>query len=479
MKNILYKIVIVVFIAGVFSSCTKSLEQLPFDEFATANAFVTAADFENGIRGVYSNLIAAGFYGSSDAGSVLSAGDVMSDNVTISQSGRNTKNTMHNFRYSASSGNSLANLYGDAYSTIYRANQVLFYAQDFNGDSKANIEAEAKALRALAHFDMVKAFGKIPTQSGDANGSLGIAYVTEADPNIEPARETVATVYQLIVADLEDARVGINENNPAGRMNKDAVNTLLSRVYLYMGQWQNAIDAANRVSTAVGSRDDIVGVWEDTSRAGLLFYIPNEVGVIDNSIGVTWSQGAMNTLIPEYVVNFDFYNQFAADDIRKDAYTMQATNSGSGLAFNGIKKLFGRPGQFNGKVDYKILRAAEAHLNKAEALFNMGSETAARNALDVVRTKRYLTPPNGETGNALRDAIRMERRLEFAFEYQRFYDLKRWGLGVQRGSTGDLADGSGTPTEVLSLPAGDFKFQMPISQGTLDQNPNAVQNPGY
>ena len=158
---------------------------------------------------------------------------------------------------------------------------------------------------------------------------------------------------------------------------------------------------------------------------------------------------------------------------------MQAANNGMGLSFNAIKKLFGRAGQFNGLVDYKIFRAAEAKLNKAEALFNLGQETPARAALDEVRTKRYLTAPSGEVGNALRDAIRQERRLEFAFEYQRFYDLKRWGLGVQRTSAGDLADGSGTPSEVLSLSEGNFKFQMPISQGTLDQNPNAVQNPGY
>jgi hypothetical protein len=479
MKNIIYRIVIIVFIAGVFNSCTKSLEQLPFDEFATANAFVTAADFENGIRGVYSNLTAAGYYGSSDGGSVLSAGDVMSDNVTISASGRNTKNIMHNFRYSPSSGNSLANLYGDAYSLIYRANQVLFYAEDFAGESRANIIAEAKALRAMAHFDMVRAFGKIPTQAGDANGSLGVAYVVTADPNIEPVRESVGDVYQKIVADLVDAVADINVSNPAGRLNRDAVNVLLSRVYLYMGQWQSCVDAANAVSTQVASRDNIVGVWEDTSQDGLLFYIPNEVGVLDFSIGVAWSQGGMTSLIPEYVVNFDFYNSFADDDIRKEAYTMPASNAGMGLSFNGIKKLFGRPGQFNGKVDYKIFRASEAQLNKAEALFNLGSETTARQALDVVRSRRYLTPPSGETGNALRDAIRLERRFEFAFEYQRFYDLKRWGLGVQRSSAGDLADGSGVPSEVLSLPAGDTRWQLPISQGTLDQNPNAVQNPGY
>lgn len=479
MKNLIYKIVIIVFAAGLCNSCSQNLDQLPFDEFATSSAFVTAADFENGIRGVYANLTAAGYYGSSDQGSLLSAGDVASDNATIAQSGRGTKNILHTFRYSPSSGSSLANLYTDSYSLIYRANQVLFYAQDFMGASRENIIAEAKALRAMAHFDMVKSFGKIPTQSSDADQSLGIAYVTEPDPNIEPARETVGEVYQKIVADLEDAAANINPNNPIGRMSKDAVNTLLSRVYMYMGQWQNALDAANAVAAQVAPRDDIVGVWEDSNRSGLLFYIPNEAPILGNSIGVAYSQGALTTFIPEYVVSFELYNKFAADDIRKDAYTMPAVNNGEGLAFNAIKKLFGRTGQFNGQVDYKIFRAAEAQLNRAEAMFNLGNEAGARAALDVVRTRRYLTPPSGETGSALRDAIRLERRLEFAFEYQRFYDLKRWGLPIQRTSAGDLADGSGTASEVLNLPAGDFRFQMPISQGTLDQNPNVVQNPGY
>ena len=133
----------------------------------------------------------------------------------------------------------------------------------------------------------------------------------------------------------------------------------------------------------------------------------------------------------------------------------------------------------NGQVDYKFFRAAEAQLNKAEALFNLGNEPAARQALDAVRTKRYLTPPSGETGTALRDAIRLERRLEFAFEYQRFLDLKRWGLPVQRTAAGDEADGSGTPSEVLTLPAGSNKFQLPMALESLDANPNLVQNPGY
>ena len=76
---------------GFLISCEKELDQLPFDEFSTENAFSTAQDFENGLRGAYSALTEPGLYGSSDAGSILSAPDVLSDNVTLSQGGRFTK----------------------------------------------------------------------------------------------------------------------------------------------------------------------------------------------------------------------------------------------------------------------------------------------------------------------------------------------------------------------------------------------------
>ena len=478
MKKIFYKIAFFTLIVGALTSCDKELDQVPFDSFGTENAYVTAADFENAIRGVYSNLTASGFYGGSDAGGMLDAPDVLSDNVTFAQKGRGTRRTLHNWQYGAADA-PLYGLYTAAYSTIYRANLLLANSEGFEGENKENIVAEAKALRALAHFDLVTFWGKIPTQSGDANGSLGVAYVTEPDPTIEPARETVGTTYDLIVKDLTEAAAGINVTNDVGRMNRDAVNTLLSRVYLYRGQWQKAVDAANLVSTPVAPRSDVVDVWTDSSRSGLLFYIPNELPVLGISIGVTWSQGGLTNLIPEYVVSYDFYNSFAADDIRKEAYTMQAANNADGLQFNAIKKLYGREGQSNGQVDIKILRAAEAYLNKAEAYFNLGNESAARTALDAVRTKRYTTPPSGETGSALRDAIRLERRFEFAFEYQRFFDLKRWGLSIDRDGFGDLADGTGTPSDQQSLAAGNNKFQLPIAQSSLDQNPNLVQNPGY
>lgn len=471
---------ILMLVVGGFTSCDAELDQLPFDEFATENAFVSANDFENGIRGVYEALINedifVSMYSGADSGTMLSAPDVLSDNVTLSQDGRQTKSTLHAWRYSPQSPS--LSVYSGAYRLIYRANQLLFYAESYDGENKANIVAEAKALRALAHFNVVSFYGKIPTQSGDANASLGVAYVVDADATIEPARETVGAVYDKIVTDLLEARADINTSNPENRLNKEGVNLLLSRVYLYMGEWQKSINAANLVTTPVANRADVVGVWEDTNKKGVLFYIVNEPGgPLDNSIGVTWSQGSASGLTPEYVSSFELTNLYAADDIRKEAYLFDGVASGNNV--NGIKKLFGRTGANNGKVDYKIFRAAEAKLNIAEAQFNLSNEGPALIALDAVRSKRYTTPPTGEAGNALRDAIRLERRLEFAFEYQRFFDLKRWGVGVIRGNEGDYSNGGGTPSEVLTLPAGSFKFQLPISQNTMDRNPNLVQNPGY
>ena len=472
MKKIIYKISLFVLVAAAFTACEDNLDQQPFDSFGTDQAFNTAADFENGIRGVYIQFFQGSYYGSSDAGSLISFPDVASDNTTLSQYGRGTKTDLHNWRYSPGSGN-MEGLYSNAYSLIYAANQILFYAAAFEGDNKANIVAEAKALRAMAHFDIVKTFGPIPTQSGDANGSLGIAYVTEADANTTPPRETVGAVYDKIVTDLTEASADINTTNPEGRLGKNAINLILSRVYLYMGQWQNSINAASAVTTPVAPRSSVVGVWQDTNQDGLVFVIPNDA----SNIGNAFSQGGTNSLIPEYVASFELTNTYAADDIRKEAYIIAARAGGKDV--NGIRKCLGINGAADGKVDIKVLRAAEAKLNIAEAQYNLGNEGAARTALDAVRTNRYTTPPSGETGTALRDAIRLERRLEFAFEYQRFYDLKRWGVSIVRDGSGDLADGSGVPSDVQELPAGNFKFQLPLDQSILDRNPNTVQNPGY
>jgi hypothetical protein len=119
-------------------------------------------------------------------------------------------------------------------------------------------------------------------------------------------------------------------------------------------------------------------------------------------------------------------------------------------------------------------------LNKAEAQYELGLETEALATLDELRAQRFtgFTSP-GESGQALEDAIQFERRVELCFEGHRFFDLKRRGESVERSDNGDIIDGSGTPAEVQTLAAGDFRFQFPIPVAEINANPNMVQNPGY
>lgn len=487
MKKIILKISVLALVVVGFTSCESELNQVPFDVFGNENAYQSAADFDNAIRGAYRGLVirdysdgstsASSFYGGSDGGSLIQAPDVLADNVTTAQAGRGTLREMHNWRYTAADG-PMAGLYDLGYEIVNRTNLILENIGGFEGESKTNIIAEAKAIRALAHFEMVSFFGKIPTESGDANGSLGLAYVTQTDPSMLPTRETVGATYDHIVADLTDALANINASNPVGRLNKEGVAILLSRVYLYMGKYDLAASTANMVATKPAARNKVVGVWEDENADGLVFYIPNEVGVIGAGVGVAWGQGSnLSNYKPEYVVDYELYTLYSDDDIRKEAFIADASNSGS--QFHIVKKQLGRGSLTDGVVDIKILRAAEAYLNKAEAYFRQGNESAARAALDEVRSRRYTSFAGGETGSALINAIKLERRLEFAFEYQRFFDLKRWGMSVERAGFGDLADGSGVPSDVQNLPAGSNKFQLPIAQGILDANPNIQQNPGY
>ena len=127
-------------------------------------------------------------------------GDILADNLIINPSGRLTNKVAYEWSYASDSAPVNA-LYSSAYRVISRANLVLDNLNKVPSTAyMKNIEAEAKAIRAIAHFDIVRAYAKIPTQSADANSSLGIAYVTVFDPSIKPQRDaTVEITYNKII----------------------------------------------------------------------------------------------------------------------------------------------------------------------------------------------------------------------------------------------------------------------------------------
>lgn len=477
MKNIL-KIVILVFGILIFNSCSDELDQQPNDAFSPDTFYQTVSDFETATRGVYEAFIETGYYG----GSFVSRPDITTDNVILAQSGRHSNQWVHEWRYTA---NDYWDVMYAPYLVVNRSNLILEYIDNLeDGAEKNNYIGEARAARAIALFDMLRVYSKVPTQSADANGSFGMPIIEELDPAIQKLRPTVAESYQYVIDELEAAKNLINTNNGSGRLNKDAVNAMLSRAYLYDGNYAAAVSAANAVSAPIASIANFVGVWTDSNSDGVLFKIDQDQALDGISIGVEWSQSVGNLIVPEYVMEFDLYNLYAADDIRREAYTF-IKNDANGNTYNAIKKMYGEPGQTNGNVDPKVIRVAEVYLNKAEAYFRMtpSDETNALASLNALRAKRYANyVPGTESGGALLNAIKLERRLELFAEGHRLFDLKRWNDPIVRSATnGEFSDGTGSPVPAAyrNMQAGDHKFQFPIPSREINIFPEFQQNPGY
>lgn len=142
--------------------------------------------------------------------------------------------------------------------------------------------------------------------------------------------------------------------------------------------------------------------------------------------------------------------------------------------------------------NWNIIRMAELYLNKAEALYEIGDENGAREAVNAVR-KRAGLPDVVASGSDLLEAIKHERRIELAFEEHRYYDVRRWkdapkyfGRAVHSVMIKKYPDGHKTyePSSIRNAVGGDRKWDdkmywLPIPKSEMDKNPNFVQNPGY
>jgi len=478
MKKLIYIFIImgVIFI----TSCEDRLDLSPYDGLTDEQLFSNAEGFESAIKGVYSGFKAEGLYG--EVVGINISPEVLSDNLTFCVAGRQTRKAL--FEYRNTAVDESFGTYERGYRIISRANRILDNIDNIpQNEFRDNIEGEALALRAILHFDIARIHCKIPTQSADANNSLGIHYAKSYEPDEFYRRQgtTVADVYNNIINDLETAVDLINEDNGRGRLNKAAVYGLLSRVHLYNGDNNKVIEYANEVidrGIPVADTSNIYNIWLDNYEENVLF----KILVTDQDRwkpGVPYSQEANGQIRSEFVCSYELYSLFSDDDYRKDASIV--TSAFSGNMYNHVRKYLGRETGDKTVIDGKYLRMEEVYLNLAEAYYTT-DESLALDALNELRENRYenFVSPD-ESGQALLDAILKERRLELAFEGDRWFTLKRLGLDLERTNHGDYADGTGTPAIVQDYPADGNRWQQPIPQGAIDANPDLKedQNPGY
>src|ERR1700754_753387 len=316
MKKIYIYASLLLLIAG---GCNKELTQNPSNAINAGDAFKTEADFTNAIRGAYAafRILNGSYYGGQDNGAMASSPDIMSDNLILNQQGRKSQQTLYLFKFQA---NNTWDVWSNAYTAILRANFVLSNIDHLAaGDFKNNVQGEALAIRALAHFDLLRLYAKAYSTATDADP--GVPYVTSTDPTQLPARTPLKQAYALVEKDLLDAQALLADDNGVGRINKAADEALLSRLYLYEGQWQKVVDQATKAiadapaANALATTATFPSIWTDETEADVLFKI--KIQDADNvTIGVGYEQAGPSGVIPEYSVDLAFFNLFANNDVR-------------------------------------------------------------------------------------------------------------------------------------------------------------------
>lgn len=463
--------------------------------------FYSLEEVETAVNGIYQTFFDAGLY--SDGGGIIVVGDALSDNVVQNPGGRGTLNAGYNWLYNSGTG-SPSGIYETGYRMVSRANAILNNSDTYLIDSlmtpqevqtKKELLAEARALRAIGHFEVAKSFAKIPTQSSDANSSIGIVYSEIFDPFAQPSRlSTVAEVYDKIIEDLLAAYQDIPANSDSSfRLNKNGVAAMLAKVYLYMGRYDKVVEYATPVVTAVPvcEAGDIANYWRSNLAEGVSGVIL-ETHVIQSNefppkIGTNYSQGANSQLKAEFVADKALYDLFDSSDKRRTPYFKVVTPEGFEPIISVNKYIASAYGE--GMQRGRYIRVEDVLLNLAEAQYLSGDQAGALISLNKLRDERYTSYTGGESGDALFDAIQLERRKEFAFEGDRFYTVKRllgvpgipvqYSQGMMRSGNGHNADGTGVAPSYLTLLPSAREWQFPLSNSVLIYNPNMTQTPGY
>ena len=439
---------------------------------------------EKAIAGSYAPLYGASWYGSSFIYNCeLRACNARKPLLNKWDSGRcKTAND-----WSFTSASTMSGLWSYAYYTIANVNDVLD-----NVDGKADqeivdgIRAEALFLRALSHFDLVRTFAQPYTQC-DPKTELGVPVMLHA-VNGTPARNTVAEVYEQIVADLTEAESIIPDNyNTSGVYHqsvtdykavasREAIQALLSRVYLYMGQWQKAADYATAVIKAMGgssklwSKTDILTAYTaETGTSEVIFEVYGDQGNYrfgsQNWEFLMWISSPRG--YGDFGASHDLYDMYSDSDVRKQLFTTDADATYNGYTQYWSTKYAGKDNSSPSYNNTIVLRLSEMYLNRAEAQIR-GAQVAGTSAQQDMLTIANARGASPEA--ATERGIFNERRKELGFEGHIVYDYARFGYSLTRD------DIEATLKEV---PFPNYRWALPIPKDEIDANPNMVQNPGY
>ena len=345
------------------------------------------------------------------------------------------------------------------YDRIKGCNAVLDYIDDAVGSQaeRDQVKAEALALRALHYFWLVNLYGEPYNDNKTALGvplKLNSSVMEKGLP-----RNTVEEVYEQIVEDLRASETLFEQYDVVignYKVNLPAVRILLSRVYLYMEEWELAAETATGAIATAGSLTDLTALDESAS-----IYM----NTYDHS-EIVWLYGGSVSGASGGILRFSdsFLDLFDDSDRRVGIYFMVQNGS---YIYSKNQTSY-EPGQ--------MLRTAEAYLNRAEAYAHIeGKQQDAMNDLNALRAKRiegYQEETISDV-EALIEAIRTERRKDLCFEGHRWFDLRRYEMPSIKHVFQNSED---SPVMEFVLEEKDPMYTLPLPASVTRENTALVQN---
>lgn len=470
------------------TSCQDFTEIEPKGVLAANLALQNLNDYNLSLLGAYDVMQGGGYLGS--AYSLLP--DILTENLKRTSENLNSFVNHRDWDYSPSDD---LGMWATLYAMLNRLNIVINGVGEFEDEDPQfhnRILAQALALRAMVHFDLLRYYGG-SYRRDDTTPQGGIVIVTSVLPaSAQPPRNTVAETYDQIYSDLEvaellyadiDERINASSSNENHFMDLTAMKALRARISLYAQDWGDAINQASDVIDIVplANTTDFAEMWTNDEAGG-----ENIMSVPYNSAeggfavtGTLWNPtdpsqplagGTSQFTLTDELVGF-----YTSSDVR---FTTWVADAPAGKSYNRIQRKYPNDGA-NIFSDFKIFRTGEMYLILAEAYFRQGNAAQAANFLTQLIQNR--DPSASPVSDNLDLRIEVERRKELMLEGHRWFDIRRYReiTGANESDNVNRVSTEYPTGSKLSVPSPEQRFIFPIPQSETFANPNIQQIGGW
>ena len=448
----LKNIIVILALFAAFTGCQKKLDLAPISAVGDNGFYANGDEVELGVIAIYDGLQALPLR-------EFALTEMRSDN-SKSKSREGDWAQFEGFNV-APTNQAIGQYWAANYNVIFRANIVLENLDSVEiPEDRNQFEGEAKFARALAHFNLVRAFGDVPL--------LDKVILPTEEEYFD--RKSVASVLAFIDTDLTEAAALLPETNEFGRATSGAATGLLGKVKLTAGDHPGAKTVLEPLIGGIYTlQSDYNDVFYKERNSELLFYIPYLDDDANESQDFSYEMTAFGVRAGLNYITDDFKNKMDINDTIRSLTNISPNNIrevGKYLTSSADTRRCGN--------DWIVLRYSDVLLMYSEAILGTADSTAdgdAINAYNQVRARAGQSQLIVGTDALTKQALSDERRYELAFENHRFYDLVRFGYANSVLSAfATSVNYAFEPTDLL-LPIPQAEIN--VSAGKL------IQNPGY